>query len=253
MTVLPAPAGTGIRIRRTDLPGQPEVPALAEYVTSTARSTTLALGEAQAITVEHLLSALTGLGVDNALVELDGCEVPILNGSAAPYAKAFGTGGLEDQGVPRAYLDLPQAVEVHDERSGGWVRVEPATTPSADITVEFPILGVQQAHWDEGTDYATELAPCRTFVLYRDIEALLKGGLIKGGDLDNALVITEDGGYLNNPQLHFPDECGRHKLLDLLGDLRLAGGHLNARISAYKPGHTLNTQAAQAIRALLQL
>lgn len=253
MKVLPAPEGKGIVFRRTDLPELPDIPALAENVTLTARSTTIAFGSAQAITVEHILSALTGMGVDNAVIELDNMEVPILDGSARPYVQAFQSCGLEDQGVPRKYIDLPFALEVKDVKSGAWVRIEPADKPSACITVDFssPVLGVQSASWDPSTDYAAEIAPCRTFCFYKEVEAMLRNGLIKGGDLENALVITDEG-YMGNPQLHFPDECGRHKLLDMLGDFRLAGGFLNASISAYKTGHPLNTKAAKALRALLK-
>ena len=253
MKVLPAPADTGIRFYRMDLENQPAVPALAENVTNTSRSTTISVGEAQVVTIEHIMSALTGLGVDNARIELDNQEVPILNGSAEPYVQAFQADGLEDQGVPRQYITLPLAIEVTDPRTGSWVKIEPADAPSAHISVDFnsPVLGIQQAHWDEQTDYAIEIAPCRTFCFYKEIEPMLKGGLIKGGDLSNALVVTETG-YMDNPTLHFPDECGRHKLLDLLGDFRLAGGYLNARITAFKPGHPINTKAAKAIRALLK-
>ena len=253
MKVMPAPADTGIRFYRMDLENQPEVPALAENVTNTSRSTTISVGDAKVVTIEHIMSALTGLGVDNARIELDNQEVPILNGSAEPYVEAFMADGLEDQGVPRQYITLPLAIEVSDPRTGSWVKIEPAEAPSAQISVDFnsPVLGIQQAHWDEQTDYAREIAPCRTFCFYKEIEPMLKGGLIKGGDLSNALVVT-DTGYMDNPVLHFPDECGRHKLLDLLGDFRLAGGYMNARITAFKPGHPINTKAAKAIRALLK-
>ena len=276
MTVSPAPAGQGVKFRRTDLPGQPVIDALAENVSGTARSTTVSCGEAKAVTIEHIMSALTGLGVDNALIDLDNVEVPILDGSARPYVEAFLQDGLVDQGVPRVYIDIPQTVEIRDDRTGSWVRIEPADAPSADITVDFGsrILGIQSAHWDETVDYAHEIGVCRTFCFFHEIEYLFKNNLIKGGDVDNAIVIVEhpvsaeqlssiatllsmpdltvtDQGYLNNLQLHFPDECGRHKLLDLLGDLRLAGGWLNARVTAFKPGHTLNTQAAKALRAIL--
>lgn len=251
MKLLPAPPGTGIRFRRTDLPGAPVTEALAEHVSNTARSTTISSGEAVAVTIEHVMSAFTGMGVDNALVELDNLEVPILDGSARFYVEAIGRDGILDQGVPRRYIDIPVAVEISDAGSGSWVRIEPADAPSARITVDFgsPVLGVQEVLWDEGTDYAREIGICRTFCFYREIETLIQNNLIKGGDLDNALVVTDDG-YLHN-QPYFPDECGRHKLLDLLGDMRLAGGYLNARITAYKPGHTINTQAAKALRALL--
>jgi UDP-3-O-[3-hydroxymyristoyl] N-acetylglucosamine deacetylase/3-hydroxyacyl-[acyl-carrier-protein] dehydratase len=253
MKVMPAAAGTGIRFRRTDLPGSPEIEALAENVTTTTRSTTIACGEATAVTIEHIMSVLTGLGVDNAVIELDNQEVPILDGSARLYLEAFLADGLEDQGVERKYITLPYTLEVKDEKTGSWVRMEPADAPSAQSTVDFnsPVLGVQTARWDEDVDYAREIGPCRTFCFYREIEPMLEKGLIKGGDLSNALVVT-DTGYMGDPELHHTDECGRHKMLDLLGDMRLAGGYVNARITAFKPGHTINTKAAKALRALLK-
>ena len=276
MKLMPAPADHGIKFRRTDLRSRPVIDALAENVTNTARSTTVSRDEAVAVTIEHIMSALTGLGVDNALIELDNIEVPILDGSARPYVEAISEDGLKDQGVPRVYIDIPQSLEIRDDRSGSWVRIEPAAGPSADITVDFNsrILGIQSAHWDEHTDYAREIGVCRTFCFFHEIEYLFRNNLIKGGDVDNAIVVVEnpvtpeqlasvsrlfdlpgltvtDEGYLNNLKLNFPDECGRHKLLDLLGDMRLAGGYLNARITAYKPGHSINTKAAKALRALL--
>ena len=277
MRVMPAPVGHGIKFRRTDLPDAPMIDALAENVTNTARSTTIACGAAEAVTIEHIMSALTGMGVDNALIELDNREVPILDGSAKPYVEAFQRVGLEDQGLPCTYIDIPFTLEVKDDRTGSWIRIEPAEAPSADITADFGsrVLGVQSAHWDGSVDYAREIGVCRTFCFFHEIEYLFKNNLIKGGDVDNAIVVVEhpvtpeqvdalarllgksdlkvtDRGYLNNLQLHFPDECGRHKLLDLVGDFRLAGCWLNARITAYKPGHTLNTKAAKALRAILK-
>ena len=277
MKLLPAPAGSGISFRRSDLRGKPVIEALAENVTNTARSTTISHNEALVVTIEHIMSALTGLGVDNAVIELDNIEVPILDGSARPYCEAILKDGLEDQGVPRQYIDVPQSLEIRDDCSGSWVRIDPSAAPSAEITVDFnsKILGIQSAHWDQGVNYAREIGVCRTFVFFHEIEYLFRNNLIKGGDVDNAIVIVEnpvneeqlssisylfnlpniritDEGYLNNLELHFPDECGRHKLLDLLGDLRLAGGYLNARITAYKPGHSINTKAAKALRALLK-
>jgi UDP-3-O-[3-hydroxymyristoyl] N-acetylglucosamine deacetylase/3-hydroxyacyl-[acyl-carrier-protein] dehydratase len=277
MKICPAPADSGINFCRTDLRSKPVIEALADNVTNTARSTTISHNEAVVVTIEHLMSAFTGLGIDNALVEMDNIEVPILDGSAKPYVDAILKDGLQDQGVPRKYIDIPQSLEIRDDRSGSWVRIEPAASPSADITVDFnsKILGIQSSHWDLHTDYAREIGVCRTFVFFHEIEYLFRNNLIKGGDMDNAIVIVEhpvseeqlsslsylfnlpgvkitDEGYLNNLELHFPDECGRHKMLDLLGDLRLAGGYLNARITAYKPGHSINTKAAKALRALLK-
>ena len=277
LTLKPAGPDTGIVFVRTDVGSDVCLPALGEYVSDTSRSTTLSDGEIEIHTVEHLLSALTGLGVDNAYIEIDNIEVPILDGSARYYVEAIGADTPVDQGVPRAYIDIPETVEVKDEKSGSWIRIEPADAPSMDVTVDFNsrVLGVQTAHWDAGTDYASEIGVCRTFVFFHEIEFLFKNNLIKGGDVDNAIVIVEypvsdeqlaslaglfnrpalkitRSGYLNNLRLRFSNECGRHKLLDLMGDMRLSGGFLNARVTAYKPGHTLNTQAAKALRALLK-
>jgi len=278
MSVEPAPADTGIRFLRTDLGPEAYVDALAENVSGTARSTTLSFGEASAVTVEHILSALTGMGIDNALIRLDNAEVPILDGSALPYVEAFRKAGVVPQDAPRQYLELAHEVEVRDDKSGAWVRAVPSDKPSIGITVDFGsrVLGVQSAEWTLDAGYASEIAPCRTFVFFHEIEFLARQGLVKGGDLDNAIVIIEhpvsqgqiDGlcallglpsltcteeGYLSNLKLHFPDECGRHKLLDIIGDLRLAGGWLNASVTAFKPGHTINTRAAKEIRKALVL
>ncbi|MBR4478494.1 MAG: UDP-3-O-acyl-N-acetylglucosamine deacetylase [Bacteroidales bacterium] len=277
MYVWPAAAGTGIRFIRTDL-GDACIEALADNVTNTARSTTVSCGEASAITVEHILSAMTGMGIDNAEVRIDNAEVPILDGSALPYVEAFLKAGIVAQDAPRHFLELNHAVEVRDEKSGAWVKVEPSDKPSTEITVDFgsKVLGVQNAGWDLDTDYASAIAPCRTFVFFHEIEFLARQGLVKGGDVSNAIVIIEhpvtqqqiddlcsllglpslkatENGYLSNLKLHFPDECGRHKLLDIIGDLRLAGGWLNARVTAFKPGHTINTIAAKEIRKALIL
>ena len=278
MSVEPAPPDTGIRFLRTDIGPDAFVDALAENVSSTARSTTISNGEASAVTVEHILSALTGMGIDNALIRLDNAEVPILDGSARLYAEAFRLAGVVPQDAPRRLLELAREVEVRDERSGAWVRAVPSDRPGISITVDFGsrVLGVQSAVWTPDTDYASEVAPCRTFVFFHEIEFLARQGLVKGGDVDNAIVIIEhpvsqkqiddlcsllglpsltctEEGYLNNLELHFPDECGRHKLLDIIGDLRLAGGWLNASVTAFKPGHTINTMAAKEIRKALIL
>ena len=277
MYVWPASAGTGIRFIRTDL-GDACIEAIADNVTNTARSTTVSCGEASAITVEHILSALTGMGIDNAEVRLDNAEVPILDGSALPYVEAFRKAGIVAQDAPRHFLGLSREVEIRDEKSGAWVKVEPSDKPSTEITVDFgsKVLGIQNAGWDLDTDYASAIAQCRTFVFFHEIEFLARQGLVKGGDVSNAIVIIEhpvtqqqiddlcsllglpslkatENGYLSNLKLHFPDECGRHKLLDIIGDLRLAGGWLNARVTAFKPGHTINTIAAKEIRKALIL
>ena len=277
MKLMPAPPETGIKFRRTDLKYRPIIIAVAENVSNTARSTTISYKETVAVTIEHIMSCLTGLGVDNAIVELDNIEVPIMDGSARYFVEAIQADGLQNQGVPRKYLELSDVVEIEDENSGSWIRVEPASAPSIDVTVDFGsrIIGVQNVHWDMGVDYATEIGPSRTFCFFHEIEYLYRNNLIKGGDLDNAIVIVEqeateeqlkwvsqlfslpdlhvtDDGYLNNLKLNFPDECGRHKLLDLIGDLRLVGGYLNAHVSAFKPGHALNTRMAKLLRSKIK-
>lgn len=277
MKLMPAPADTGIKFRRTDLKYRPIIIAVAENVSNTARSTTISYKETVAVTIEHIMSCLTGLGVDNAIVELDNIEVPIMDGSARYFVEAILADGLQNQGVPRKYLELSDVVEIQDDNSGSWIRVEPASAPSIDVTVDFGsrIIGVQNVHWDMGVDYATEIGPSRTFCFFHEIEYLYRNNLIKGGDLDNAIVIVEqeateeqlkwvsqlfslpdlhvtDDGYLNNLKLNFPDECGRHKLLDIIGDLRLVGGYLNARVTAFKPGHALNTRAAKLLRTKIK-
>ena len=273
LTLRPAPEGTGIVFHRVDLGPDAIVRAIAGNVSSTARSTTITEGNASVSTIEHIMSALIGTGVDNAIIEIDNVEVPILDGSARYFTEAILEDGLVEQDAPKEYITLPREIEVRDEKSGSYIKAIPSDTPSIDLTVDFSsrILGVQSVHWDETTDYPTQIAPCRTFVFFHEIEFLFQNNLVKGGDVDNAIVIVEHpvtdeqverlsslfnvpklainaNGYLNNLQLHFPDECGRHKLLDIIGDLALAGGRLNARIEAFKPGHTINTLMAKAIR-----
>ncbi len=273
MVIKPAPEGTGIVFHRVDLGPAAFVRALAGNVSSTARSTTISEGDASVSTIEHLMSALSGLGIDNALVEIDNVEVPILDGSARFYAEAFLKGGIVEQNAPKTYVTLPHEIEVKDEKTGSYIKATPADVPSIGLTVDFDskILGVQSAVWDEGVDYASQIAPCRTFVFFHEIEFLFKNNLVKGGDVDNAIVIVEhpvsdeqvttlaslfnvpklavnESGYLNNLTLRFPDECGRHKLLDLIGDLALSGGRVLAKVEAFKPGHHLNTLMAKAIR-----
>lgn len=273
----PAPENSGIIFRRVDLPGQPQMEALAEYVSSTARSTALSFGECSVGTVEHVLSALTGLGVDNAVVEVDNIEMPILDGSAAPYVNAILKDGLKVQQAPRKYIELKEEVELINEKTGSVVRITPAAKLSYELQIDFDskVVGVQTASWSPALEYSREIAPCRTFVFFHELEFLLNNNLIKGGDVDNAIVIVEhpvtdeqiarmsalfnkpklridERGYLNNVRLNFPNECARHKLLDLIGDLRLCGGFLNARVQAVRSGHTINTNAAKAVRELIK-
>ena len=273
MTINPAPVDTGIRFRRTDIGEDAIVDALAEFVSNTARSTTIANGEVSVATIEHVLSALTGMGVDNALIDIDNIEVPILDGSAKPYIDAIWADGFQQQDAPRRYIEIKKTIEIRNEEKGSLVRIEPAEEFSYDIMVDFNsrVLGVQHAQWNPSVTYAEEIGICRTFVFFHEIEFLFNNGLVKGGDVDNAIVIVEhpvtkeqvqhmsqlfnipalevrEDGYLSNLTLRFPNECSRHKLLDLIGDLRLAGGFLKAKVTAEKAGHGINTEAARKIR-----
>ena len=273
MTVGPAPEDTGIRFRRTDIGPTAFVDALAENVSSTARSTTISKGKVSVGTIEHILSALTGLGIDNVLIDIDSSEVPILDGSAREYVEAMSLDPLVEQDSPRRWIEIPEEIEFTDRKSGSYLRIIPSESLEYELTIDFNsrVLGVQTVHWDPSVDYSEEIGPCRTFCFFHEIEMLARFGLVKGGDVENAIVIVEKpaserkiahmakvfnqpmlkvtpSGYLSNLTLRFPDECGRHKLLDLMGDLRLAGGFLKARVVAYKPGHKINTGVARLIR-----
>ena len=276
MTINPAPEDYGIRFRRTDMAEDAFIEAVAENVSATTRSTTLTENGASVMTVEHLLSALTGMGIDNALIDIDNCEVPILDGSAKPYIDAIWKDGIVAQKAERKYIEIEKELVITSEKTGSSVVITPSDTPSYRVEIDFnsKVLGHQTAEWDPSTVYAEEIGTCRTFVFFHEIEYLFNNNLIKGGDVDNAIVIVEnpvpdeqlqrlsevfnvpalqrcDNGYLNNLELRFPNECARHKLLDLIGDLRLAGGFLKANIRAVRPGHTINTNAAKALRELL--
>jgi len=269
--IKPAPINTGIVFFRSDL--GVSIPAVADNVSNTIRSTTLSCGKGSVKTIEHVLSALTGLGVDNAVIEIDSMEMPILDGSALPYVTAIKAEDIVEQDADRQWVELDHPVEFRNEKTGSWVKVTPADSFSLDVTVDFDswVIGKQTVHWDLDTDYVNEVAPCRTFCFLREILLLSLIGLVKGGDVENAIVIVDKPvrewillrmarlfhqpkitvtpeGYLSNLTLRFPDECGRHKLLDIIGDLRLCGGFPKARIEAYKPGHALNTGASKLIR-----
>ena len=275
MTVSPAPAGTGILFKRVDLGPDAVVEALAENVSNTARSTTISKGEVSVSTIEHIMSALTGMWVDNAIIEIDNVEVPILDGSAKPYIDAIWKDGFQQQDEPRKYIELKETIEVTNEK-GSVVRLEPAEEFSYDIKIDFNsrVLGVQHAVWDPSVVYAEEIGICRTFVFFHELQFLFANNLVKGGDVDNAIVIVEhpvtqeqvqqisqlfdvpalevrEDGYLSNLVLRFPNECSRHKLLDLIGDLRLCGGFLKAKVTAEKSGHGINTTTALRVRQSL--
>lgn len=272
MRVCPAPVNTGLRFHRVDLGPDAYVDAVAENVSLTSRSTTIERDKVSVSTIEHLLSALTGLGIDNALIEIDNVEVPILDGSAEKYVEVMAPDGVQEQDAERKYVEIASEFVYKDEKTGSYIKLLPSEEPSYEVTIDFnsKVLGVQTVSWDPSKDYVNEIAPCRTFCFLHEIQVLAGLGLIKGGDLSNAIVIVEKQvppfivsklaksmgypdlkithkGYLSNVELHFPDECGRHKLLDIIGDLRLAGGFLKAKVIAYKPGHGINTKVAKLI------
>ena len=276
MTLCPSKEDTGIRFCRTDIGENAIVRALASNVTNTARSTTISENGVDVITVEHVLSAMAGLGIDNVLIKIDNAEVPILDGSAKPYVDAICADGLEILDAQRKYITLDKEIVVTDEEKGVKIVITPSEETSFDSLIDFnsAVLGVQKAHWDASMDYAKEIGSCRTFVFFHEVEALCKMGLIKGGDVENAIVIVEnpvtdeqlenmsavfnvpklerkENGYLSNVQLRFPNECARHKLLDLMGDMMLCGGFLKASVKAEKSGHRMNTQAAKAVLAAI--
>lgn len=251
MQLLPAPEDYGIVFQRTDLGDDVLVHARVENVIQTRRCTTLSERGVKIITAEHLLSALSALGVDNALVQIDAAEVPILDGSARPYVEAICEHGLIEQPAECRQILVDKPFVYEDPRSGSRIAFEPAADFSVDVTIDFKsqVIGTQQAHWDRSVDYAREIAPCRTFCFRKEVRMLRFLGLIKGGSLDNALVVDEPRGYLGDPVLQFPDEPARHKLLDLLGDLALAGRPIQGHITAYKPGHKANTTALKLFLA----
>ena len=269
----PAPAGTGRVIRRVDVEGTPEIPALSEFVKGTERGTVLRKGDVQVSTIEHGLSALYALGVDNCYIDVDAPEFPILDGSAIEYVRKIKEVGLVSQELEREYYIVKQRTEVVSEDGRSRILLLPDHSFGVDVHISFdsPILSNQFASLDNLKNFETEIAASRTFVFVREIEQLLAHNLVKGGDLDNALVIYDkemeqsslndlcklmgvepkkgiELGYINNAPIIFPNEPARHKLLDVLGDLSLIGRPIQGRIIATCPGHKINNEMGQKIR-----
>lgn len=275
LTFQPAPANYGYKIQRVDLEGQPIIEPLAENVFDTSRGTVVGTPECRVSTIEHAMAALVALGVDNCLMQVDGPEFPILDGSSILYVEQIQKVGLENQGVPRNYLEINEPFEYYDEISGSCLRVQPADCFAVDSTIEFPdsqFVQRQSATLEHMSDFPEEIASARTFVFVREIEALLNMGLIKGGDLSNALVIYErmmsqerldkltetlgvrrlDAshlGYLQERPVKWDNEPARHKLLDIIGDMALIGRPIKGRIIAIRPGHDANNKFARMVRA----
>jgi UDP-3-O-[3-hydroxymyristoyl] N-acetylglucosamine deacetylase/3-hydroxyacyl-[acyl-carrier-protein] dehydratase len=265
--------GHGVVFKRTDLPGEPLIPAYAEYVCGTERGTTLEKDGVSVSTVEHILSAIFASGIDNLLIKVNGPEIPIMDGSAEIFASEIEKCGTITQRKNRQYYTPEKEIVYKDEVTGSELRVVPAKDFSVELTVDFnsQVVGRQQACYCQETDYAREIAPARTFVFLKDVIPLLKAGLIKGGALENAVVIAENEpspeevsllsqrysqfsnaeireGYLNPEGLRYENECARHKLVDIIGDISLAGRPVKARIIANKSGHKINTTVARIMR-----
>ncbi len=274
VTFNPAPENHGYKIQRIDLDGMPLIDAVAENVVDTQRGTVLGKGEARVSTVEHGLSALYALGVDNCLIQVNGPEFPILDGSAIQYVKKIQEIGIEEQNAPKDWYIIRKKIEVKDESTGSCITILPDEEFSLTTMCSFEskFINSQFATLDDPSNYAEEIAPARTFVFVRDIEPLLQANLIKGGDLDNAIVMYErqisqeqldkladmlhvehrdatELGYIQHKPLVWENECTRHKLLDIIGDMALIGKPIKGRIIATRPGHTINNKFARQMRA----
>jgi len=277
MTLQPANPGFGIQFQRIDLPNQPLIKADCDLVTDTSRGTTLQVGDAKVSTVEHILAALVGLGVDNLLIELNGPEIPIMDGSSAPFIEAIEKVGVLEQDAAKAWYSIDENIFHYDEDK----RVEMVAMPALDyqitalIDFNSPVLGTQHAALKTIKDFKSEISPCRTFCFLHELETLLEHDLIKGGDINNAIVVVDkpvtkeemtrlakvfkrdkievkSEGYLNNLELRFPNEPARHKLLDVIGDLALIGYPIKARIIANRPGHSSNVEFAKKIKQYIK-
>jgi UDP-3-O-[3-hydroxymyristoyl] N-acetylglucosamine deacetylase/3-hydroxyacyl-[acyl-carrier-protein] dehydratase len=277
MTLNPANPGFGYQFQRVDLPNQPIIKADCDLVTDTSRGTTLQVGEAKISTVEHILAALVGLGIDNVLIQVNGPEIPIIDGSSAPFIEKIEAAGVLEQDAAKAWYSIDENIFHYDDEK----RVEMVAMPALDyqittlIDFNSPVLGTQHAALKTIKDFKSEIAPCRTFCFLHELEALLKNDLIKGGDINNAIVVVDkpvsneemarlakvfkrekievkSEGYLNNLELRFPNEPARHKLLDVVGDLALTGYPIKARIIANRPGHSSNVEFAKKIKQYIK-
>jgi len=246
LTILPAPVGHGFKFQRIDLPDEPIVDAAAAYVKTVERATTLVQGMVKIHTVEHVLSALTGMGVDNALIQMDANEPPIGDGSASEYIALINKAGIIEQDAPRRYIDIREPVTI--ESNGSIIVILPDTKFRVSCTQVGPEGRFTQFLSTEITPeiYEKEIAPARTFVFYEDVKPLMDKGLIKGGSLENAIVARGDS-VLSKEPLRFPDEFVRHKILDIVGDLALSGRFIRGHVVAVKPGHGINTEAAKLL------
>ena len=277
MVLKPANPGFGYQFQRTDLPGNPIIKADCDLVTETSRGTTLEKDNAKISTVEHVLAALVGMGVDNCLIEVTGPEVPIIDGSSEPFVEIIEKTGVLEQDAAKAWYTIDTNISFYDEKKRVEMTALPATNYEITTLIDFnsPVLGTQHASLKSLKDFQTEIAPCRTFCFLHELEMLIDNNLIKGGDINNAIVIVDKAvtaeemsrlakafgrtkvevkseGYLNNLELRFPNEPARHKLLDVIGDLALIGYPIKAHIIANRPGHSSNVEFAKKIKQYIK-
>ena len=277
LRLVPANPGFGYQFQRIDLPGKPIIKADCDLVTDTSRVTTLEDNGAKISTVEHVLAALVGMGVDNCLIEINGPEIPIIDGSSEPFVEIIEDVGVVEQNAAKSWYSIDMNIIHYDEKKKVEMVVMPSMEYKVTTLIDFnsPVLGTQHAGLKRMQDFKTEIAPCRTFCFLHELEMLLEHNLIKGGDINNAIVVvdkpvTEDEmvrlakafkrdkievkteGYLNNLELRFLNEPARHKLLDVIGDLALIGYPIKGHIIANRPGHSTNVDFAKRIKQYIK-
>lgn len=277
MTLNPANPGFGIQFKRIDLPGQPVIKADCDLVTDTSRGTTLEDNGAKISTVEHILAALVGMGVDNCQIDINGPEIPIIDGSSQPFIEIIEEAGVEEQEAAKHWYTIDTNISYYHEDKRVEMVAMPAVEYKVTTLIDFnsPVLGTQHAGLKSISEFKNEIAPCRTFCFLHELEALLANNLIKGGDVNNAIVVVDKAvtdeemqrlakifkkdkievkseGYLNNLELRFPNEPARHKLLDVVGDLALIGFPIKAHIIANRPGHFSNVEFAKVIKQYIK-
>jgi UDP-3-O-[3-hydroxymyristoyl] N-acetylglucosamine deacetylase / 3-hydroxyacyl-[acyl-carrier-protein] dehydratase len=277
MTLRPANPGFGFQFQRIDIAGMPIIKADCDLVTDTSRGTTLEQGEVKVSTVEHILAALVGMGIDNCLIEINGPEIPIMDGSSEPFVEIIEDAGVLEQDATKTWYSIDTNISFYDEVKRVEMTLMPSTDYKVTTLIDFnsPVLGTQHAGLKTMQEFKTEIAPCRTFCFLHELEMLLDNNLIKGGDINNAIVVVDKAvtkeemtrlakafgrdkievkseGYLNNLELRFPNEPARHKLLDVIGDLALIGYPIKGHIMANRPGHSTNVEFAKKIKQYIK-
>ncbi len=272
MTLRPAPENHGIKFRRTDVVNNPTIDAHINHVLTTDRGTTIGLNGYKVYTIEHVMAALMGMGIDNILIDIDMEEIPIKDGSAKYFIDAIEKAGIKEQNADKDYIVIDETISLEFPEKNTKIEIKPSENFSITVVIDYDsrVLGEQVARLNHLDEFKVTIAPCRTFVFLHELEYLLKNNLIKGGDLNNAIVFVnrkvsqneldhlsdlfdkprvkvKKEGILNNLELYFDNEPARHKLLDVIGDLSLLGKPIKGHVTAYKPGHKINTEFAKLI------